>query len=277
MTRQDVNPAIRLRRAPHSEPPYDDERDPDAWTSPHQLAFDLARLVPVTRRPPGRSGSAGPPAPARPAGPAEGGARSAGSGGGAAGVAAGAAGSAGVAAGAVGSAGVAAGAAASAGVAAGGAGSVGSAAGAVGSAGVAARPAGGTARPAVPARGVASGVSPDARLAVRRFVSSCVEVLNGYRPAAHLRRLAQPREAAAVVAQGVTAAHRVAEARRGTGRPSRSHRPAPAAVVKVSLCEPRAGAVEAAAVLVIGDRSWALALRLELHDDAWLATVLRLI
>ncbi|WP_233413881.1 Rv3235 family protein [Nucisporomicrobium flavum] len=257
MTRQDVNPAIRLRRAPHSEPPYDDERDPDAWTSPHQLAFDLARLVPVTRRPPGRSGSAGPPAPARPAGPAEGGARSAGSGGGAAGAAAGAAGSAGVAAG--------------------GAGSVGSAAGAVGSAGGAARPAGGTARPAVPARGVASGVSPDARLAVRRFVSSCVEVLNGYRPAAHLRRLAQPREAAAVVAQGVTAAHRVAEARRGTGRPSRSHRPAPAAVVKVSLCEPRAGAVEAAAVLVIGDRSWALALRLELHDDAWLATVLRLI
>ncbi|UQU68717.1 Rv3235 family protein [Couchioplanes caeruleus] len=263
MTRQDVNPAIRLRRAPHHEPPYDDEREPDDWASPHQLAFDLARLLPATRRPPGRSDSAGPSAPARPAVPAGGGDQAAGS----AGASARAAGSAGGTAPAAGSGAKAARTADSAGVTA----------RAAGSAQVTAEAAGGTARPAVPATGLAAGVSPDARLAVRRFVGSCIEVLNGYRPAAHLRRLAQPREAAAVVAQGVTAAHRVAEARRGTGRPSRSHRPAPAAVVKVSLCEPRPGAVEAAAVLVIGDRSWALALRLELHDDAWLATVLRLI
>ncbi|MEV4706598.1 Rv3235 family protein [Actinoplanes sp. NPDC049316] len=216
MTRQDTKPAIRLRRAPHSDPPYDDEREPDSWSSPHQLAFDLARLLPTAptttpapalatptaRRPPARQAPAGPAAPTRP------------------------------------------GAAAAA---------------------------------------SSTGVSPDARLAVRRFIGLCVEVVNGYRPAAHLRRLAQPREAAAVVAQGVTAAHRVAEARRktatrhGTERHPRSRRPAPAAVVKVSLCEPRPGAVEAAAVLVIGDRAWAMALRLERHDDVWLATVLRLI
>ncbi|MEV8505198.1 Rv3235 family protein [Actinoplanes sp. NPDC051475] len=118
------------------------------------------------------------------------------------------------------------------------------------------------------------GASPDAKLAVRRFVGSCVEVLNGYRPAAHLRRLAQPREAATVVAQGLDGAKRVAEARR---LHTRFRRPAPVAVLRSSLCEPRPGAVEAAVLLLIGDRTWAMALRLEQHDEAWLATVLRLI
>jgi hypothetical protein len=128
-------------------------------------------------------------------------------------------------------------------------------------------------RPAV------TGVSPEARLAVRRFVSTCVEVLNGYRPATHLRKLSQPREASTVVAQGVVGAHRVTEARqaRTAGRSPRPRRPTPAAVVRLQLCEPREGAVEAAAVLVIGDRTHAMALRLELHDDAWLATTMRLI
>src|SRR5687768_640702 len=55
-------------------------------------------------------------------------------------------------------------------------------------------------------RTVVTGASAEARLAVRRFVSTCVEVLNGHRPAAHLRRLSQPREAATVVAQGLAGA-----------------------------------------------------------------------
>ncbi|GAA3347800.1 hypothetical protein GCM10020358_63950 [Amorphoplanes nipponensis] len=124
-----------------------------------------------------------------------------------------------------------------------------------------------------------TGVSAEARLAVRRFVSTCVEVLNGYRPAAHLRRLSQPREAATVVAQGLAGAYRVTQARqaRTTGRAARPRRPVPAAVVRLQLCEPREGAVEAAAVLVIGDRTHAMALRLELHDEVWQATTLRLI
>lgn len=192
MTRQEAKPAIRLRRAPRCDPPFDDEREPDTWSSPGQLAFNLARLMASSRN---RSTAPGPS---------------------------------------------------------------------------------GT-TPAPPAEGHPGGVSADARLAVRRFISSCVEVLNGYRPAAHLRKLAQPKEAAAVVAHGVTAAHRVAEARRKSGAPARPRRPAPVAVIKVSLCEPRPGAVEAAAVLMIGDRTWAMALRLELHDDAWLATVMRLL
>jgi hypothetical protein len=48
-------------------------------------------------------------------------------------------------------------------------------------------------------------------------------------------------------------------------------------VLKVHLCEPRPGAVEVAVALVTGERTWAMALRLELHRDAWCATALRLI
>ena len=196
VTRQGPRPAIRLRRAPRHEPPYDDERDPRAWPFPHQLALDWSR-----------------PAMA-PFGSAE-----------------------------------AALAAALAPVSA-------------------------------PRRRTAvTGVSAEAKAAVRRFVSTCVEVLNGYRPAAHLRGLAQPREAATVVAQVLAGARRVTEARhaRATGRAPRPRRLVPVAVVRLRLCEPREGAVEAAAILLIGDRTHAMALRLECHDETWQATALRLI
>jgi hypothetical protein len=126
-------------------------------------------------------------------------------------------------------------------------------------------------------RPVVAGASGDAKLAVRRFVGICVEVLNGYRPAAHLRRLSQPRDAATVVAQGLAGARKVAEARRSAAGKTRPRRPAPVAVVRLRLCEPRPGAVEAAVVLVIGDRTWAMALRLELHQESWVATTLCLI
>ena len=128
------------------------------------------------------------------------------------------------------------------------------------------------AHPAVPAG--------DARLAVRRFVSACVEVLNGHRPAAHLRRLALPTEAARVVAQAVAGAHRVAELRRTDPRrplPRARRRPAPVAVLRVHLCGPSPGAIEASVVLVTGERTWALALRLEMHHETWVATALRLV
>jgi hypothetical protein len=107
----------------------------------------------------------------------------------------------------------------------------------------------------------------------------CVEVLNGYRPAAHLRRLALPMEAAGVVAQGVSGARRVAELRRAArgGGSRRAMRPGPVAVLRIRLCEPRPGAVEAAVLLITGERTWAMAVRLELHQQNWAATVLRLI
>ena len=125
---------------------------------------------------------------------------------------------------------------------------------------------------------VVAGASADAKLAVRRFVHLCVEVLNGYRPPAHLRRLSAPAEAADVVAQGLAGARRVAELRTATRvGPRRPRRVAPVAVLRLRLCEPRAGAVEAAVALVTGERTWAMALRLELRQESWCATALRLI
>lgn len=189
VARQGPRPAISLRTAPHREPPFDDERQPEVWASPHQLAFDWSRQLP--------GGAAEREVPAEPSPPVR--------------------------------------------------------------------------------RTVVAGASGDAKLAVRRFVGVCVEVLNGYRPAAHLRRLSQPRDAATVVAQGLAGARKVAEVRRCAGGRTRPRRPAPVAVVRLRLCEPRPGAVEAAVVLVIGDRTWAMALRLELHQGSWVATTLCLI
>jgi mRNA-degrading endonuclease toxin of MazEF toxin-antitoxin module len=126
------------------------------------------------------------------------------------------------------------------------------------------------------ARPAVSGVSADARIAVHRFVRHCVEVLNGYRPAGHLRQLALPAEAAAIVAQGLAGARRVASLRKAApGR--RVPRRSPAAVMRLRVCQPSTESVEAAAALVTTYRTWALALRLELHHDTWSATALRLI
>ena len=133
--------------------------------------------------------------------------------------------------------------------------------------------------PPPPPRPVVAGASAEAKDAVYRFVRTCVEVLNGYRPAAHMRRLAVPTEAAAIVAQLMATTHRVTEMRRRLQSPAKrvSHRPLPVAVVRLRLCEPRPGAVEAAFALVLGDRTWAMALRMEQHQQAWSATTLRLV
>jgi hypothetical protein len=129
---------------------------------------------------------------------------------------------------------------------------------------------------------VVAGASAEARLAVRRFVAVCVEVINGYRPAAHLRSLSVPGDAAGVVAQAMAATQRVAESRRSTGRATRGpsrhgRRPDPVAMHGWRLCEPRPGAVEAAVLLTTGERTWALALRLERRQQSWSATTLRLV
>ncbi|MBB2947878.1 hypothetical protein FB565_007649 [Actinoplanes lutulentus] len=122
------------------------------------------------------------------------------------------------------------------------------------------------------------GASGDARLAVRRFVHLCVEVLNGFRPAGHLRRLSLPATAAEVVDSGLAGAQWVGRLRKAKGGKAKGmRRPDPVIVLRVQLCEPRAGAIEAAIVLVTGDRTWALALRMELHEQSWVATTLCLI
>jgi hypothetical protein len=120
-------------------------------------------------------------------------------------------------------------------------------------------------------------VSADAKIAVHRFVRHCVEVLNGYRPAGHLRQLALPAEAATIVAQGLAGARRVASLRKAAAGRRTPRRTSPAAVMSLRVCQPTREAVEAAAALVTTHRTWALALRLELHHDTWSATTLRLI
>jgi hypothetical protein len=126
-------------------------------------------------------------------------------------------------------------------------------------------------------RPVVAGASTDARAAVHRFVRHCVEVLNGYRPATHLRQLARPAEAATIVAQGTAGARRVAGLRKAAPGRRAARRPSPVAVISLHLCQPSPAAVEAAVALVTGQRTWALALRLELHQETWSATALRLI
>ena len=134
------------------------------------------------------------------------------------------------------------------------------------------------ARPHTP-RPILADASADAKLAVKHFLHLCVEVLNGYRPPAHLRRVSRPSEAAGVVAQGIAGAQRVAALRRAAQHRGRhpARRPPPVAVVRLHYCEPRPGAVEAAVALVTGERTWAMALRMERHQECWSATALRLI
>jgi hypothetical protein len=126
-------------------------------------------------------------------------------------------------------------------------------------------------------RPVVAGASHDAKLAVNNFVRHCVEVLNGHRPPTHLRRLSVPADASAVVEQGLVGARRMADLRSAHGRRRPGRRPPPVAVIRLHMCQPRPGAVEAAVALVTGERTWAMALRMELHPQGWCATTLRLI
>lgn len=126
--------------------------------------------------------------------------------------------------------------------------------------------------PAGPARRAAPGTAagPDARQAARRFLAICLEVLNGYRPLAHIRPLVHPAEVEAVLAQLTTGVERLARLRRAGKRTAAQLR-----VVRV--CEPRPGAVEAAAVLVDAGRTWALAFRLERRQGRWVGTAVRVL
>ncbi|MFI5936705.1 Rv3235 family protein [Actinoplanes sp. NPDC051494] len=117
----------------------------------------------------------------------------------------------------------------------------------------------------------------EAEFAVRRFLNPCIEVLNGFRPAAHLRKLAQPRDAALLVSQALAAAQKLARTRRDSPQASRLRVPPPAVMVAMSFCEPRPGVIEAAAVLATPDKTWALPFRLECHGNRWLAVTLHLL
>jgi Family of unknown function (DUF6459) len=121
--------------------------------------------------------------------------------------------------------------------------------------------------------GAAAGASQPAWHAALRFLDRCQEILNGHRPASHIRPMSAPMEAQTIM-------EHVAAVARRTTRPPRTAQPAgrsgarPGAVARrrVYVSEPRPGAAEAMAVLSQASRSWAVAFRLERRGTAWLCT-----
>lgn len=133
------------------------------------------------------------------------------------------------------------------------------------------------------------------RLAIRRLIATCVEVLGGYRPVTQLRSFCAPECFETIVqrllgrpasqrpgpswrqASGPahTAMHRGAPPRTG-----RVHQPGPpdrVTVRRVQVCPVSEEVMEVVAVLCRRDKVWAMAVRLELFDDRWLCTHLELV
>lgn len=124
-------------------------------------------------------------------------------------------------------------------------------------------------RPASVATVVSAG--PEATRAAHRFVGTCLEILNGYRPLGQIRPLSDPARATEVVAELTRAAARTGPVRRRSTRPAVRLR-------RLRVCEPRATVLEVAAVLSAGTgRSWAMALRLEHRRGRWLCTTIQLL
>jgi Family of unknown function (DUF6459) len=132
-------------------------------------------------------------------------------------------------------------------------------------------------RPAASRVGLPAGATVDATPAAwhaaARFLDRCLEILNGYRPAAHIRPLSTPLEAQTIMELVAAAARRTTRLPRTAqpgGRPGT--RPDSVARRRVYVCEPRPGAAEATVVLTQATRSWAVAFRLERRGSAWLCT-----
>lgn len=118
-----------------------------------------------------------------------------------------------------------------------------------------------------------AGGGPGA-IAARRFVGFCLEVINGFRPVAHLRPLIAPHQFAAVAAW-LPAHHRQRAGPPGRALNGRGKRPV--RIRQIQLCEPSIGVVEAALVLDDDHHCWAIAVRLERHPTGWQCVVAQLI
>jgi hypothetical protein len=117
----------------------------------------------------------------------------------------------------------------------------------------------------------AGSAGPDVRHALRWFVEACVEVLNGYRPVAHLRPHASATDFNQIAAHLTRRATRV---RLVTGARTADSR---VSLRRLRVCEPRDGVAEAAVVLDHRGGSWAMAIRLERHRGRWICTLLQVI
>lgn len=134
-----------------------------------------------------------------------------------------------------------------------------------------------------------------ARIATRRFLATCLEVIGGFRPLSQLRPLCLPdrfpdiaerlaeRPGAGPTGRSRGLAHLAAAARtplvqRASGAPPRAGRANQTSpgdrvsVRRVQLCEASDGVAEVAVVLTRRDEVWAMALRLECRRGSWLCT-----
>ena len=113
---------------------------------------------------------------------------------------------------------------------------------------------------------------------MQRYIAMCVEVLNGYRPSAHLRPITDQQRFGDIADQLVRRAVRVRISPAQAARQGKLVR-----VRRMILNEPLDGVAEAAVVLEQGDSCWALAVRLERGTRAdrstgpWRCTVLQVI
>ncbi|RKN38074.1 Rv3235 family protein [Micromonospora endolithica] len=118
--------------------------------------------------------------------------------------------------------------------------------------------------------GALVSATPEATRAAHRFVGTCLEVLNGYRPPGQLRPMLDPTRAADLLPELSRANARSGPTRRRSTRPGIHLR-------RLRVCEPRPAAVEAAAILTSAGRTWAMALRLEHRRGTWLCTALQVL
>jgi Family of unknown function (DUF6459) len=136
-------------------------------------------------------------------------------------------------------------------------------------------------------------VNSPARLATRRFLAVCIEVLGGFRPMTQLRGLCLPERYDEITQRlraytpGATPGSRQpvgspVPRRAPTGAPPRPGRVGQSGaervtVRRVQVCEPIDGVAEVAAVLARRDRVWAMAVRLERRQERWLCAHLEVI
>jgi len=144
-------------------------------------------------------------------------------------------------------------------------------------------PGAGTAPPPAPSRsrpgpGAPPGRRSSAYTAAQKFVSLCVEILNGYRPANQLRPMTHPQRYSEISDQIV---RRTVRVRMTPGEAARNGHLVRAR--RLLLSEPVEGVAEAAVVLEHGDATWAMAIRLERTNRrgvgvlGWMCTVVQVL
>jgi hypothetical protein len=118
------------------------------------------------------------------------------------------------------------------------------------------------------------GASPESRSAAVQFVHSCLEILNGYRPATHMRSLSTPGSSLAVTEALALGTRRLGRVLRGPVGARPVHL---AKLKRMRVCEPRTGVAEVAAVIGTNDQGWAVAFRIEQHRGTWLCSAVHVL